>query len=122
MHEGSSAFQNADALRLLLIIISIKMYLQVLCLICINNIHLVVNISDANRGDLRLVGGSLTAGRLEMQLDGEWTAVCSFRFSATSASLACSQMGLGSTGTVLTDGRLVYVLWYISLIWNWRFS
>ena len=122
MHEGSSAFQNADALRLLIIIISIKLYIQILCLIYENNIHLVANSSDADRGDLRLVGGSSTAGRLEMQLDGEWTAVCSFRFSATAASVACSQMGLGSTGTVLTDGRLVYALWYISLIWNWWFS
>lgn len=85
-------------------------------------VHIVVNSSDADRGDLRLVGGISTAGRLEMQLDGEWTAVCSFRFSATSASLACSQMGLGSTGTVLTDGRLVHVLWYLLIFWSWWFK
>ena len=72
--------------------------------------HLDVNSSDADRGELRLVGGSSTAGRLEMQLGGVWTGVCSFNFSATAASVACSQMGLGSTGTVLTDGRLAYVI------------
>ncbi len=65
-----------------------------------------MNSSDSDRGSLRLVGGSSTAGRLQMQLDGEWTQVCSDSFSADAANVACSQLlGLGSTGTVHTDGR-----------------
>ena len=65
-----------------------------------------MNSSDSDRGNLRLVGGNSTAGRLQMQLDGEWTHVCSDGFSADAANVACSQLlGLGSTGTVHTDGR-----------------
>ena len=64
-----------------------------------------MNISDSDRGNLRLVGGNSTAGRLQMQLDGEWTQVCSDGFSAAAANVSCSQLlGLGSTGTVHTDG------------------
>ncbi len=69
-------------------------------------LKLVVNISDSDRGNLRLVGGNSTAGRLQMQLDGVWTQVCSDGFNTTAANVACSQLlGLGSTGTVHTDGR-----------------
>ena len=58
-----------------------------------------MNSSESDRGNLRLVGGNSTAGRLQMQLDGVWTQVCS-------ANVACSQLlGLESTGTVHTDGR-----------------
>ena len=65
-----------------------------------------MNVSDSDRGNLRLVGGNSTGGRLQMQLDGEWTQVCSYGFSSGAANVACSQLlGLGSTGTVHTDGR-----------------
>ena len=65
-----------------------------------------MNSSDSDRGNVRLINGSSTAGRLQMQLDGEWTQVCSAGFSANAADVACSQLqGLGSTGTVYTDGR-----------------
>ena len=66
---------------------------------------IVVNSSDTSRGDLRLVGGNSTAGRLQMQLDGVWTQVCALGFNTTAANVACSQLGLGSTGTVHADGR-----------------
>ena len=69
-------------------------------------LKLVVNSSDSDRGTLRLINGSSTAGRLQMQLDGVWTQVCSDGFSAGAANVACSQLlGLGSIGTVHTDGR-----------------
>ena len=65
-----------------------------------------MNISDIDQGSLRLVGGSSTLGWLQMQLDGEWTQLCSVGFSAEAANVACSQLlGLGSTGTVYTGGR-----------------
>ena len=65
-----------------------------------------MNSSDSDRGNLRLIGGSSTAGRLQMQFDGVWTQVCSVGFSANAADVACSQLqGLQSTGTVHTDGR-----------------
>ena len=65
-----------------------------------------MNSSDSDRGSLRLINGSSTAGRLQMQLDGEWTQVCSVGFSTEAANVACSQLlGLESTGTVYTDGR-----------------
>ena len=65
-----------------------------------------MNICDSEEGNLRLTCGNSTAGRLQMQLDGEWTQVCSNDFSAEAANVACSQLlGLESTGTVHTDGR-----------------
>ena len=65
-----------------------------------------MNSRDSDRGNLRLIGGNSTAGRLQMHLDGEWTQVCSNGFSAEAANVACSQLlGLGSTGTVRTGGR-----------------
>ena len=65
-----------------------------------------MNSSDTARGDLRLVGGNSAAGRLQMQLDGVWTQVCSNGFNTTAANVACSQLlGVGWTGTVQTDGR-----------------
>ena len=71
-----------------------------------SSIKLVVNSSDSDRGNVRLINGSSTAGRLQVQLDGEWTQVCSDGFSADAANVACSQLlGLGSTGTVHTDGQ-----------------
>ena len=71
-----------------------------------SSLKLVANSSDSNRGNLRLVGGSSTAGRLQMQLDGEWTQVCSNGFSAEAANVACSQLlGLGSTGTYFVANR-----------------
>ena len=69
--------------------------------------HLAVNSTDVARGDLRLIGNSSTMGKLQMQLDGVWTQVCSAGFSTVAANVACSQLGLGSNGTVHTDGRLV---------------
>ena len=71
-----------------------------------SSIKLVVNSSDSDRGNVRLINGSSTAGRLQMQLDGAWSQVCSDGFSADAANVACAQLlGLGSTGTVHTDGR-----------------
>ena len=65
-----------------------------------------MNNRDIDQGNLRLTCGNSTAGRLQMHLDGEWTQVCSDGFSAEAANVACSQLlGLGSTGTVHTDGR-----------------
>ena len=65
-----------------------------------------MNSNDIDRGDLRLVGGSATAGRLQMQLDGVWNQVCSIGFNTTAANVACSQLlGVGWTGTVQTSGR-----------------
>ena len=65
-----------------------------------------MNSSDSDRGSLRLIGGNSTAGRLQMQLDGVWTQVCSVGFSVYAANVACSQLlGLGSAGAVHTDGR-----------------
>ena len=67
---------------------------------------IATNNRDIDQGNLRLTCGNSTAGRLQMHLDGEWTQVCSDGFSAEAANVACSQLlGLGSTGTVHTDGR-----------------
>ena len=65
-----------------------------------------MNNHDIDQGILRLTCGNSTAGRLQMQLDGVWTQVCSVGFSAETANVPCPQLlGLGSTGTVHTNGR-----------------
>ena len=64
------------------------------------------NASDTNRGNLRLSGGNSSSGALEIQLDGEWQAVCFLLFSNNSADVACRQLGF-SDGAVSfsSDGQ-----------------
>ncbi|XP_072048754.1 uncharacterized protein [Amphiura filiformis] len=58
-----------------------------------------------NDGDVRLVAGSSSAGRLEIYHDGQWGTVCddSFDSNNNGATVACRQLGFTS-GTVVSRG------------------
>ncbi|XP_072048762.1 uncharacterized protein [Amphiura filiformis] len=53
--------------------------------------------------DIRLVGGSSSAGRLEIYHDEQWGTVCDDYFDNNGATVACRQLGFTS-GTVVASG------------------
>ena len=56
--------------------------------------------SDCSDGQIRLVGGTILAGRLEVCINSAWGTVCDEGpFSADEAQVACNQTGLPYKGT-----------------------
>ncbi|KAI3431425.1 hypothetical protein D9Q98_004478 [Chlorella vulgaris] len=58
----------------------------------------------------RLQGGTALQGRLETQMGGAWSAICSTGFGGEEARVACRQLGLagGSVSGVFPKGRLPF--------------
>ena len=49
--------------------------------------------------DVRLVGGDIAQeGRIEVCIDGVWSAVCSDNWNKIDALVVCNQLGLGKGG------------------------
>ena len=56
--------------------------------------------SDCSDGQIRLVGGTVLAGRLEVCINNAWGTVCDEGpFSADEAQVVCNQIGLPYKGT-----------------------
>ena len=53
---------------------------------------------DCSDGDLRLVGGTVLSGRLEICINNAWGTVCDEGFTADDAQVACNQIGLPYSG------------------------
>ena len=53
------------------------------------------NCSD---GEVRLAGGSITLGRVEVCLNNAWGTVCNSRFGTNDARVICHQLGFSNTG------------------------
>ena len=53
-------------------------------------------ISGCTEGDIRLVSGTGSEGRVEICLNG---TVCDQMWSDTDASVVCKQLGMSSTGS-----------------------
>ena len=51
-----------------------------------------------SEGDIRLVGGSPTAGRVEVCLDGYWGTICDTEWDKKEAEVICRQLGLPYRG------------------------
>lgn len=60
-------------------------------------------------GDLRLVDGNVTSGRLEIFFEGVWGTVCDNGFGSTEAMVACWQLGFSGYSSYGNVGNSQYV-------------
>ena len=65
-------------------------------------------------GDLRLVRGTvaedtLSSGRLEIYINGEWGTICDDYFDQTVATVACKQLGFSGAITYRTSSSAGYM-------------
>ena len=63
--------------------------------------------NDHREGGLRLVGGTSSAGAVELFLNGKWNRICSVNFKLTHAHVACRQLGFSGATGFYNDGRYV---------------
>lgn len=54
---------------------------------------------ECSDGDIRLVGGTILSGRLEVCLNNAWGTVCGEGFTEDDAQVVCNQTGLPHNGT-----------------------
>ena len=54
-----------------------------------------------NEGDVRLVDGTETDGRVEACLDGQWIPVCDSGFDFAAVEVVCGQLGFNAIGKFL---------------------
>ncbi len=59
-------------------------------------------------GEIRLVGGNVISGRLELCINNAWGTVCEEGFTADDAQVVCYQTGLPHNGTDLTVCNTYY--------------
>ena len=50
--------------------------------------------SDCEEGEIRLVDGNVTAGRVELCLSGVWGMVCNNHWDIRDARVTCKKLGL----------------------------
>ena len=50
--------------------------------------------SDCEEGDIRLIDGTATAGRVELCLHGVWSMVCDNHWDIRDARVTCRKLGL----------------------------
>ena len=52
---------------------------------------------DCADGDVRLAGGNITAGRIELCFNATWGTVCDDLWGVEAAKVVCRQLGLSAT-------------------------
>lgn len=75
---------------------------------------ILVESSNCQEGDVRLVNGSFTTeGRVEVCSNGIWGSICSTKFTAIDAYVICKELGYGLIGEkslVLSGGDIIVLL------------
>ena len=56
------------------------------------------SIAVCNQGDIRLVGGAIYEGRVEICNNNAWGTVCDDLWGTPDANVACRQLGFAGTG------------------------
>ncbi len=64
-------------------------------------------------GDLRLISGSISRGRLEIYLKGNWISVCYNGFDVYEGDIACRQLKFLYSSAVGATQMLKYVASYV---------
>ena len=73
-----------------------------------------MHYKEPSYGDLRLVQGTvaddtLSSGRLEIYINGEWGTICDDLFDQTDATVACKQLGFSGAITYRTSSSAGYM-------------
>lgn len=59
---------------------------------------------QCSEGEVRLVNGNFTCGRVEVCINGTWGTVCSNNFDLTDSQVVCQQLEAGSGKSQQDDG------------------
>ena len=70
--------------------------------------HIVPVEEQCLTGDVRLVNGSKTAGRLEVCFNGVWGTVCRFGWTVQATTVVCKQLGFNSGVVLITTHSHTY--------------